>query len=124
MTSSGICGSDLHPVAASAAKVTLGQEFGGWTEGGTLVAVRPHLHCGHCRWCVFGAVHLCPRIPQHFHGSTVDGGLAEGVLVAPDCVVPVPDGGDPSGVALVEPIAVAWHAVARSAPRAGLTSRS
>jgi threonine dehydrogenase-like Zn-dependent dehydrogenase len=119
VTSAGICGSDLHPVAAGPVPVVLGHEFGGLLPDGTLVAVRPHRSCGSCVHCAGGAEHLCSGVYSHFHGASIDGGLAEQVLVHPDCLVPVPGGVDPATVALVEPVAVAMHAVNRGGLRPG-----
>jgi 2-desacetyl-2-hydroxyethyl bacteriochlorophyllide A dehydrogenase len=117
VTSAGICGSDLHAVAAGRVTVVPGHEFGGTLDDGRLVAVRPHRSCGHCTYCGRGAEHLRRDIMRAFHGSSIDGGLADEVLVAPESVVEVPATVDPRTVALVEPIAVAVHAVNRGRPQ-------
>jgi threonine dehydrogenase-like Zn-dependent dehydrogenase len=114
VTSAGICGSDLHAVAAGPLPVVLGHEFGGRTDDGRLVAVLPYLPCGTCPACLRGAEQLCPTGTRTFSGASRDGGLADEVLVDPRCLVPVPDRVDPAAVALVEPIAVAVHAVGRA----------
>jgi threonine dehydrogenase-like Zn-dependent dehydrogenase len=114
VTSAGICGSDLHAVADGRLPVVLGHEFGGWTDDGTLVAVMPYAPCGSCAACARGDEQLCPTGTRAFHGGTRDGGLADEVLVDPRCPVPVPAGVDPEAVALVEPLAVAVHAVNRA----------
>src|SRR4051794_39808570 len=114
VTSAGICGSDLHAAAGGPIGVVLGHEFGGRTDDGTLVAVVPHAACGACPVCARGLQHLCPVGARSFHGSTIDGGLADEVLVDPRCLVAVPEPVDPATVALVEPLAVAVHAVNRA----------
>ncbi|MCW0214797.1 MAG: alcohol dehydrogenase catalytic domain-containing protein [Pseudonocardia sp.] len=119
VTSAGICGSDLHAIAAGPVPVVLGHEFGGLLADGSLVAVRPIRSCGTCAHCTGGAEYLCSGIYAHFHGASIDGGLAEQVLVHPDCLVPVPAGVDPVLVALVEPVAVAVHTVNRAGLRPG-----
>ena len=48
ITSSGICGSDLHMIENGLVRAVLGHEFGGFTEDGRLVAVRPTGACGTC----------------------------------------------------------------------------
>ena len=119
VTSAGICGSDLHALATTGIPVVPGHEFGGTLDDGSLVAVRPYRPCGDCRLCARGDEHVCRNVVRAFHGMTMDGGLAEEVMVAAECVVPVPAGVSPAAVALVEPIAVAVHAINRAALNAG-----
>jgi 2-desacetyl-2-hydroxyethyl bacteriochlorophyllide A dehydrogenase len=114
VTAAGICGSDLHAIQRGPSAVTLGHEFGGYLDDGTLVAVEPHMSCGACALCLRGDAHLCPRLIDTFHGGTVDGGLADQVVVDERCLIPVPESVDPGAVGLAEPIAVAVHAVNRS----------
>jgi threonine dehydrogenase-like Zn-dependent dehydrogenase len=113
VTSAGICGSDLHMLAGGASTVVLGHEFGGRLDDGSLVAVRPSLPCGSCTACTAGNEHLCSQIRRHFYGASLDGGLADEVMVDERCLVPIPGGVDPTTVALVEPLAVAVHAANR-----------
>jgi threonine dehydrogenase-like Zn-dependent dehydrogenase len=112
--SSGICASDLH-LAAWNLPVTLGHEFAGVLDDGTAVAVQPNAWCGTCDRCVAGETQLCRTGGSRLHGVSLDGGLAEAVVVDRSCVVPLPAGVDPSVGALVEPLAVGAHAVARAA---------
>jgi threonine dehydrogenase-like Zn-dependent dehydrogenase len=119
VTSAGICGSDLHALAAGASPVVLGHEFGGLLDDGTLVAVQPSRPCGSCPFCLRGADELCSEIAKHYYGVSVDGGLAEQVAVDERCLVTVAPSVDPASVGLVEPIAVAVHAVNRSAAKPG-----
>jgi threonine dehydrogenase-like Zn-dependent dehydrogenase len=125
----GICGSDLHSYrdgwAASPGQV-LGHEFVGTVveapgvEGlavGERVVVRPMIPCGECDACRRGDPQLCARGLELGIGYAFDGAFAERVLV-PRAVVgltvfPLPDSVDDRAAALVEPLAVACHAVRR-----------
>jgi threonine dehydrogenase-like Zn-dependent dehydrogenase len=109
VTSAGICGSDFHLIALGPLPQTLGHEFGGVLEDGTLVAVRPNPGCGACPACRADHVELCPVALAHIHGVSVDGGLAEFVGVEQPCLVPLPGAVDPEDAGLVEPVAVAVH---------------
>jgi 2-desacetyl-2-hydroxyethyl bacteriochlorophyllide A dehydrogenase len=119
VTSAGICGSDLHATRTGPLPFVLGHEFGGRLLDGTLVAVQPSLPCGTCPSCLRGEEQTCAAARRSFHGASLDGGLADEVLVDPRLIVPVPEGVDETVVALVEPIAVAVHAVERARPRDG-----
>jgi threonine dehydrogenase-like Zn-dependent dehydrogenase len=110
--SSGICASDLH-LARWNLPVTLGHEFAGVLDDGTAVAVQPDMWCGECDRCLAGETQLCRTGTSRLHGVSVDGGLADEVIVDRRCLVPLPEGIDPSIGALVEPLAVAAHAVGR-----------
>jgi (R,R)-butanediol dehydrogenase/meso-butanediol dehydrogenase/diacetyl reductase len=132
----GICGSDLHvyydpdnsglvldephPVTGAQAPQILGHEFSGEVvevgdgvealEVGDRVAVWPAYHCGECRACTNGAPNACVSIG--FHGLTSHGGgMAEYTTVDASMVHKLPDNVDQRLGALVEPMAVAWHAV-------------
>jgi (R,R)-butanediol dehydrogenase/meso-butanediol dehydrogenase/diacetyl reductase len=138
----GICGTDLHevfdgpraipttphPLTGACAPVILGHEAAGVVVGvgegvtgigeGDLVAVEPILRCGACPWCVAGHYNLCERVA--FHGlSTGGGGLCEYTTVPATMAHRVPAGVDPLAAAVVEPLAVAHHAVERSRVREG-----
>jgi len=119
ITSSGICGSDLHLLAAGVSGVVMGHEFGGTTETGRLVAVRPTGQCGVCTECGRGLGHLCRDAGRALLGISRDGGLAEFARVDPSRLVEMPAGVGPSQVALVEPLAVVVHGVERVRPEPG-----
>jgi len=110
--SCGICGSDLH-LAAWNLPVTLGHEFAGVLDDGTAVAVQPNVWCGECDRCLAGETNLCRTGLTRLHGVSVDGGLADEVIVDRSCLVPLPTGVGAEIGALVEPLAVAGHAVRR-----------
>ena len=114
VTSSGICGSDLHMIEAGLSGVVLGHEFGGHTSSGQLVAIRPTGECGTCQQCSAGHSQTCSMAGRSLHGMSRDGGLAEFVLVDQNQIFPMPAGVDPASVGLVEPLAVVIHGINRS----------
>lgn len=141
----GICGSDLHEyyeapqmVPASAphpetgvrAPVVLGHECGGTVVAvgdgvedlapGTMVTVEPIKRCGRCPDCLAGRYNFCDHMA--FHGySTGHGGLAEYTLASREMLHALPDGFTPEQSALIEPLAVAYHAVRRAEVTSGQT---
>jgi L-idonate 5-dehydrogenase len=132
----GICGSDTAYYRGSAAYAVLapfimGHEASGTIaelgEGvssiarGTPVAVIPSLSCGTCDQCLAGFDNLCPR--TRYLGSAAvdphrDGALQEYLAVPATHVLPLPEGVGLDVGALLEPMAVALHAV-RKTPVAG-----
>jgi threonine dehydrogenase-like Zn-dependent dehydrogenase len=110
--SCGICASDLH-LARWNLPVTLGHEFAGVLDDGTAVAVQPNAWCGECDRCLAGETQLCRHGASRLHGVSVDGGLADEVVVDRRCLVPLPAGVDAAIGALVEPLAVGTHAAGR-----------
>jgi len=110
--SCGICASDLH-LAQWNLPVTLGHEFAGVLDDGSAVAVQPNAWCGECDRCLAGATQLCRVGASRLHGVSVDGGLADEVIVDRRCLVPLAPGVDPTIGALVEPLAVGTHAAGR-----------
>ncbi|MGP3770332.1 NAD(P)-dependent alcohol dehydrogenase [Streptomyces sp. SDT5-1] len=128
----GLCGSDLHyyehgengPNVLRRPTV-LGHEPAGHTVGdadglpaGTPVAIEPAHPCGRCALCRAGRYNLCPQ-GTCFGSPPTDGALTELVAVPRDFVHPLPDGMDVKLGALVEPLAVAVHAVRRAAVEPG-----
>lgn len=143
----GICGSDLHvyydpaaagldftqphPVTGALPPQTLGHEFSGTIvelgEGvtgvsvGDRVAVWPVYYCGACPACAKGMYNACANIG--FHGLSSDGGgMAAYTTVAVEKVHVLPESVDLRMGALVEPMAVSWHAVSQSHIAAGQTA--
>ncbi|KAF2142870.1 uncharacterized protein K452DRAFT_269389 [Aplosporella prunicola CBS 121167] len=132
----GICGTDLHeftagacfapakephPITGETVPITLGHEFSGVIsevgEGvaglrqGQKVVVQPTLACGVCGACKVGVQTAC------YNGGFIGlsgggGGLSDAVVVPAHAVVELPDSVPLDIGALVEPLAVAWHAVA------------
>lgn len=118
VAATGICGSDLHLVAAGPTEVSLGHEFSGRLDDGTAVAVLPLLTCGSCAACTTGEPQRCDGGSELF-GVTLDGGMAEQVRVHPACVRPLPESVDVADACLAEPLAVAVHGVHRAGVKAG-----
>jgi 2-desacetyl-2-hydroxyethyl bacteriochlorophyllide A dehydrogenase len=123
----GICGSDLHSFREGLAVEpggVLGHEFCGRVVAapevpgvriGDRVAVRPLIPCGDCDRCAADELQLCEGAREYDIGYGSPGALAERVLV-PRAVVgqtmfALPATVDDAAGALVEPMAVALHAV-------------
>lgn len=126
----GICGSDLHLAHSGLlpAGAVLGHEFAGTVvmadageaapPVGTRVAVLPARRCGTCPACAAGRDNLCPQqVTTSIGLGWRDGGYAELVAVPASSCHPLPASMTPEQGAMVEPFAVALHAVGRS--RAG-----
>jgi threonine dehydrogenase-like Zn-dependent dehydrogenase len=111
----GICGSD-QKLAAWNLPATLGHEFAGFLDDGTAVTVRPDVWCGECDRCRAGDTELCRTSGARLHGVSIDGGLADEVLVDRRCLVSLPAGLRPVDAALVEPLSVGLHAANRVLP--------
>lgn len=114
----GICGSDMHAYLGHDERrpppQILGHEIVGVATSGGLegrrVAVNPLVTCGECDSCRGGRPHLC-RSRQILSMMPRPGGFAEFVRVPEKNLVPVPDGMALALAALVEPMAVGYHAV-------------
>ncbi|MED1421355.1 2,3-butanediol dehydrogenase [Bacillus smithii] len=139
----GICGSDLHeyvagpifipvkephPISKDVAPIIMGHEFSGRVvevgEGvtkvkvGDPVVVEPILRCGKCPACKQGKYNLCENLG--FHGlAGGGGGFSEYTVVDEYMVHKMPEGLSFEQGALVEPAAVALHAVRSSKIKAG-----
>jgi 2-desacetyl-2-hydroxyethyl bacteriochlorophyllide A dehydrogenase len=123
----GICGSDLHSFREGLAVKpggVLGHEFCGRVVAapevlgvrvGDRVVVRPLIPCGDCPRCCTGEPQLCEGSHEHDIGYGSPGALAEQVLVPRavlgETIFLLPHEVDDAAGALVEPLAVALHAV-------------
>lgn len=143
----GICGSDLHeysagpifiptednphPITGEHLPVVMGHELAGTvTEVGAgvdsvapgdKIAVEPLIYDGECSACRMGNYNVCEKVG--FHGlSGGGGGLAEYTVVPAHMVHKLPDELDTEVGALVEPIAVGWHAVRQANFQPGQTA--
>jgi L-iditol 2-dehydrogenase len=122
----GICGSDLHlfggdhpyaryPLSQGHEAVGRIVDVGPGVDPsllGMLAAIEPTLECGECPECRRGAYNRCERL--EVVGVMLDGSLAGRFVTRAVKAHPVPDDDDPARWALVEPVAVACHAVNRS----------
>jgi (R,R)-butanediol dehydrogenase / meso-butanediol dehydrogenase / diacetyl reductase len=118
---SAICGTDLHICAGehprAQAPLVIGHEFVGTLADGRPVAVEPLLNCGVCSACRDGRTHVCERL--RLIGIDVPGGVAEQVAVPVERLIALPEDLSLRRAAIVEPLAVAVHAVRRSRLRLG-----
>jgi threonine dehydrogenase-like Zn-dependent dehydrogenase len=120
VSSSGICGSDLHLASMGPSWSVLGHEFSGRLDDGTAVAVLPVVHCGACDRCLAGEDAQCRNALGAMYGVSLDGGLADEVWVHPSCATPLPDGVPLEHANLVEPLGVALHGLHRSGVASGM----
>jgi (R,R)-butanediol dehydrogenase/meso-butanediol dehydrogenase/diacetyl reductase len=111
--------------------LTLGHEFAGHVvaigdgvEGltvGDAVAVEPEMRDNTCDECQKGHYNLCTNL--RILGVMADGGgLAEYAVVPAYTIHRLPQGISTDIGALIEPIAVGWHAVRRAQARLGQTA--
>ena len=115
VSSSGICGSDLHMASFGPSWAILGHEFSGRLDDGTPVAVLPVVHCGACDRCLAGAEQQCRNALGSMYGVSLDGGLADEAWVHPVlCRRRSPPAWRLEHAHLVEPLAVALHGLHRS----------
>lgn len=122
----GICGSDVHvwhgqhpftryPVTqgheVSGTVERVGAEVNGLREG-QLVTIEPQLVCGTCHPCRHGKYNLCEHL--RVMGFQAPGAAQQYFAVDASRVTPLPDGFYPEDGAMIEPLAVAVHAVRRA----------
>ncbi len=120
----GICGSDLHLAQhVDLPGLVLGHEFCGtvvavdpavgstWREG-ERVAVFPLAACGTCDFCASGYLSKCSAAQQL--GLHRPGGFAEYAALPATSAYRLPDSLDDASGAMVEPLAVAHHALDRT----------
>src|SRR5690606_35169215 len=118
----GVCGSDIPRVLTKGAHrmpLICGHEFSGHIVGmgegvegfarDELVAVPPLIPCFACDQCRQGNFSRC-RDYDYF-GSRRDGAYAEYVSVPDANLLKVPEGIDPTAVAMPDPASIALHAV-------------
>ena len=122
----GICGSDLHYYETGAIgdyvvnlPFVLGHEPGGTVvevgknvkhlKVGDRVALEPGKTCGHCEFCKTGRYNLCPDV-VFFATPPVDGVFQEYVAHEADLCFKLPDNVSTLEGALIEPLAVGFHA--------------
>ncbi|MDO4324992.1 MAG: NAD(P)-dependent alcohol dehydrogenase [bacterium] len=122
----GICGSDLHYYETGAIgnyvvepPFVLGHEPGGIVvevgkdvhhlKVGDRVALEPGKTCGHCEFCREGKYNLCPDV-VFFATPPVDGVFQEYVAHEADLCFKLPENVSTLEGALIEPLAVGFHA--------------
>lgn len=112
VAAASICGTDLHLARFGALPFVLGHELAGCV-GGVPYAVEPTLFCGDCAQCKIGATQRCVG-GLSLMGFFSDGGMADAVRVPESALVPLPAALPLADACLVEPVAVAIHAVRRA----------
>ena len=134
----GICGSDLHYYETGAIgdfvvepPFVLGHEPGGTVvevgkdvkhlKVGDRVALEPGKTCGHCEFCKTGRYNLCPDV-VFFATPPVDGVFQEYVAHKADLCFKLPENVSTLEGALIEPLAVGFHAAMQGGARAGQTA--
>jgi len=139
----GICGSDLHeylagpifipveephPLSEDQAPIVMGHEYAGEVvevgnevtrfKIGDRVCIEPIYNCGTCASCLKGHYNVCEQLG--FIGLSGGlGGFSEYSVVPDKMVHKIPDHMSWEQAALVEPTAVAVHAVRQSELRIG-----
>lgn len=123
---SAICGSDLHIARglhpSAPLPVTIGHEFSGdvaavgsavtKTHVGQRVTVEPSIVCGKCDACRRGEYSYCEHISFTYRNG--NGSMSDYVVVKEPYVYELPDYLTYETGALIEPLAVATHAVRRA----------
>lgn len=128
----GICGSDIHVYHGkhpfTKYPVTQGHEVSGsiyeigeGVEGFTLgqkVTIQPQIFCGKCYPCTHGKYNLCEELKVM--GFQDVGTASEYFAVDAAKVTPLPEEMDFDEGAMIEPLAVAVHAVRRAGDVSGM----
>ena len=134
----GICGSDMHYYESGAIgdfivkpPFVLGHEPGGVVvevgknvhhlKVGDRVALEPGKTCGHCEYCREGKYNLCPDV-VFFATPPVDGVFQEYVAHEAGLCFKLPDNVSTLEGALIEPLAVGFHAANQGGAHIGQTA--
>jgi L-iditol 2-dehydrogenase len=129
----GICGSDVHGMDGSTGRrrppIIMGHEASGviadssqtggeWAPGDR-VTFDSTIYCGECAYCRQGMINLCDRrrvLGVSCEDYRQNGAFAEFVAVPPRILYRVPEKLPFEHAAMVEPFAIALHAIRRSPP--------
>jgi len=128
----GICGSDIHGYTGATGRRHPGQVMGHETVGfvercgapdtglapGDLVTVNPMVSCGDCSFCRAGHESACRSLRVIGVHPEPDAAFAEFLTVPVGSVVRLSPDMTPDHGALIEPLAVGYHAIGRG----GLTA--
>jgi threonine dehydrogenase-like Zn-dependent dehydrogenase len=129
----GICGSDVHGMDGSTGRrrppIIMGHEAAGvisslgsgvigW-KAGDRVTFDSTIYCGHCEFCRRGLINLCDNrrvLGVSCEDYRQNGAFADFVAVPQHILYRLPDGLSFEHAALVEPFAIALHAIRRAPP--------
>jgi len=128
----GICGSDIHSYKGKHPfvhpPIVLGHEFSGIIfkigkkvrnfHKGDKVTVEPNIACGKCYNCRHGRYNICKYL-KVIGNIGYNGAFAEFISVPQDKVIKLPEKISFEEGALIEPTAVAVHAVKKSEQKIG-----
>jgi L-iditol 2-dehydrogenase len=134
----GICGSDMHfyekgRIGSIVVKppFVLGHEPGGTVvevgknvtglQVGDRVALEPGKTCGHCEYCRTGRYNLCPDV-RFFATPPVNGVFQEYAAHTASLCFKLPDNVSTMEGALIEPLAVGFHAANQADAHIGQTA--
>ncbi len=129
VVATGICGTDLHGFTGENGRRHPGQVMGHETVAeviglgpgsapdgvvlGGIATFDPVLGCGHCPACANGETQRCPERRVIGVDPSISAGMAELMVVPAANLVPIPAGVPADLGALVEPLAVGYHATVR-----------
>lgn len=127
VTATGICGSDLHGYTGHNGRRHPGQVMGHETVGRVAAVgaevtglridqpatINPLIACGDCPQCGDGRPQACGRRRVIGVDPTISAAFAEYVVAPADNVVPLPPEMPEEYGALIEPLAVGYHAAHR-----------
>ena len=118
----GICGTDIHIYHGKHPRaegpLVMGHEFCGEIVNcpessnlkvGDFVTAEPLISCGTCFTCKSGHPHVCKSLG--LYGIDANGAFAQYITIPENKVYKIPHGIKPEFGALIEPIAVAIHAL-------------
>lgn len=127
-----VCGSDVHLYRGDWAKtipypVRPGHEGLGyidavgedvtWFDIGQRVVIEPNFPCGQCKYCLKGKGNICPD--KRITGVTEPGCFADYIVLPAKFAWPLPEHISNDNAVLIEPTAVAVHALRISQARPG-----
>lgn len=126
----GVCGSDIPRMLHNGGYVMpiiCGHEFSGYVAElgagvvgfsiGDLVTVPPLIPCDVCDYCLKGEFGLCEN--YDYFGSRSNGAYAQYVNAPVGNLLKVPEGMDPRAAAMLDPAAIALHALWKTHLRTG-----
>ncbi|MFB4276845.1 zinc-binding dehydrogenase [Nonomuraea sp. MTCD27] len=119
VAAAGICGTDVMFANLGVTSFVYGHEFAGVDDTGNAYFVEPTIYGGECAECRAGNPQRCTEAGHGNLGMYRDGGLAEAVVVPEYTLLALPPQLDVKDACLIEPGAVAWHALRRAQAQPG-----